>query len=48
MEIKKVHAKYTEEFKARIMDFGADLVGIANVDPLKELTLIPLICSNLS
>ncbi|MBT8374237.1 MAG: epoxyqueuosine reductase, partial [Deltaproteobacteria bacterium] len=41
MELKKVHAKYTEEFKARIRDFGADLVGIADVEPLKDLKMDP-------
>ena len=41
METKNVHSNYTKEFKDRIIGFGADLVGIANVDPLKELTLDP-------
>ena len=41
METKQVHSNYTEEFKDRIIGFGADLVGIADVDPLKELTLDP-------
>ena len=41
METKQVHSNYTEEFKDRIIGFGADLVGVADVDPLKELTLDP-------
>ena len=41
METKKVHLNYTEEFKDRIIGFGADLVGVADVDPLKELILDP-------
>ena len=32
---------YTEKLKKRIGDFGADLVGIADVEPLKELNLNP-------
>ncbi len=41
METKKIPSNYTEEFKDRIIGLGADLVGIADVDPLKELTLDP-------
>jgi len=41
MKEKNVHSNYTEEFKDRIIGFGADLVGIADVEPLKELTVNP-------
>jgi epoxyqueuosine reductase len=41
MESKNIHSNYTKEFKDRIIGFGADLVGIADVEPLKELTLDP-------
>ena len=41
MESKNVHSNYTEEFKDRIIGFGADLVGIADVGPLKELKVDP-------
>jgi len=41
MKEKKVHSNYTEEFKNRIIGFGADLVGVADVEPLKELTVNP-------
>jgi len=41
METKKIPSNYTEKFKDRIIGLGADLVGIADVDPLKELTLDP-------
>ena len=39
---KNVHSNYTKELKDRINGFGADLVGIADVEPLKELKLYPL------
>jgi len=32
---------YTEEIKSRIKDLGADLVGVADTQPLKQLTLDP-------
>jgi len=38
---KNVHSNYTEEFKDRVVGFGADLVGIADVEPLKKLTVNP-------
>jgi len=41
MESKQVHSNYTQEFKGRIIGFGADLVGIADVEPLKELKVDP-------
>jgi len=41
VESKTVHSNYTEAFKNKIIGFGADLVGIADVEPLKELTLDP-------
>jgi len=41
MESKNVDSNYTEEFKDRIIGFGADLAGIADVGPLKELTVDP-------
>ena len=41
MESKQVHSNYTQEFKGRIIGLGADLVGIADVEPLKELKVDP-------
>ena len=41
MKDKKVSLEYTKEVKKRIMDLGADLVGIADVEPLKGLKLDP-------
>ena len=41
MKQKNVHSNYTKEFKDRIIGFGADLVGIADVEPLKELKVDP-------
>jgi epoxyqueuosine reductase len=41
MESKSVHSNYTKGFKEKIIGFGADLVGIADVEPLKELTVDP-------
>jgi len=41
MNEKKVPLDYTEKVKERIIDLGADLVGIADVEPLKELKLDP-------
>ena len=38
---KKAALDHTQEFKERIIDLGADLVGIADVEPLKELRLHP-------
>ena len=32
---------YTEEVKSKIKDLGADLVGVADTQPLKQLTLDP-------
>ena len=41
MESKNVHTNYTEGFKDRIIGLGASLVGIADIDPLKELKTDP-------
>ena len=41
MKAKNLHSNYTDTLKKKIGDFGADLVGIADVDPLKELKLNP-------
>jgi len=38
---KAATLNYTEEFKDRIIGFGADLVGIADIEPLKELRIDP-------
>jgi epoxyqueuosine reductase len=32
---------YTKEIKGKVKDFGADLVGVADAEPLKELRLDP-------
>lgn len=32
---------YTEEIKSKIIELGADLVGVADVEPLKQLKLNP-------
>lgn len=34
-------SEYTEEIKARILDWGADLIGVADVEALKELKVNP-------
>ncbi|MDD5095111.1 MAG: 4Fe-4S double cluster binding domain-containing protein [Dehalococcoidia bacterium] len=34
-------SEYTEQIKNRIRDLGADLVGIANAEPLRELKVDP-------
>ena len=41
MKEKKAHLEYTEKVKDRIIDLGVDLVGIADVEPLKELKVDP-------
>jgi len=41
MERDNANGDYTESLKNRIMDSGADLVGIADAEPLKELKLYP-------
>jgi len=41
MREKTATLNYTEEFKDRIIGFGADLVGIADIEPLKELRIDP-------
>jgi epoxyqueuosine reductase len=41
MEEKNLRSNYTETFKDKIISFGADLVGIADVEPLKELNVDP-------
>ena len=41
MREKAATFNYTEEFKDRIIGFGADLVGIADIEPLKELRIDP-------
>ena len=33
--------EYTEEIKAKILDWGADLIGVADVEPLKKLKVNP-------
>jgi epoxyqueuosine reductase len=34
-------SEYTEEIKAKILDWGADLIGVADVEPLKQLKVHP-------
>lgn len=34
-------SEYTEEIKVKILDWGADLIGVADVEPLKELKVNP-------
>jgi len=41
MESKNVHSNYTEKTKDRIIGLGANLVGIADIEPLKELKVDP-------
>ena len=41
VKAKTVTSKYTEEFKDKIIGLGADLVGIADIEPLKELRVDP-------
>jgi epoxyqueuosine reductase QueG len=41
MESENVHSNYTEGFKDRIIGLGANLVGIADIEPLKELNTNP-------
>jgi len=41
MKNKKTSLDYTKEVKKKIFDLGADLVGIADVEPLKRLKLTP-------
>ena len=41
MKAKRVPLDYTQKFKERILDLGADLVGIADVEPLRKLRLDP-------
>jgi hypothetical protein len=41
MERDNANGDYTESLKNRIMDSGADLVGIADAEPLRELKLYP-------
>ena len=41
MELEKIQSNYTEEFKNRIIGLGADLIGIADVEPLKDLKMDP-------
>jgi epoxyqueuosine reductase len=41
MKEKKVPLEYTEKVKDRIIGLGADLVGIADVEPLNRLKLDP-------
>ncbi len=35
-------SEYTDTFKAKIIDWGADLIGVADVEPLKELKVNPI------
>jgi epoxyqueuosine reductase len=41
MERDNANSNYTESLKNKIMDSGADLVGIADAEPLRELRLYP-------
>jgi epoxyqueuosine reductase len=41
MNEKQVPLEYTEKIKERIIGLGADLVGVADVEPLKGLKLDP-------
>jgi len=41
LKAKNVHSNYTEKLKKKIRGFGADLVGIADAEPLKELKVNP-------
>ena len=41
MKGKSVHLDYTENIKDRIIGLGANIVGIADIEPLKELKLDP-------
>jgi epoxyqueuosine reductase QueG len=41
MEKNCVNDSYTENLKRKIVAFGADLVGVADAEPLKELKLDP-------
>jgi epoxyqueuosine reductase QueG len=41
MEKDCVNDSYTENLKRKIVGFGADLVGVADAEPLKELKLDP-------
>ncbi len=36
-----ISSEYTKQVKARILDWGADLVGVADAEPLKELKVNP-------
>ena len=42
MKERDMPSDYTEKVKKRIQAFGADLVGVADVEPLKGLRLDPL------
>lgn len=41
MEANSLNHDYTEEIKGKIIELGADLVGVADVEPLKQLKLTP-------
>ncbi len=41
MKIKTAESAYAETIKKRIQEWGADLVGIADIEPLRELPLTP-------
>ena len=41
MREKAATLNYTEMIKNKIIEFGADLVGIADIEPLKELRIDP-------
>jgi epoxyqueuosine reductase len=41
MKKGKIHDKATEEVKKRVLSLGADLVGVADVEPLNRLKLNP-------
>ena len=41
MEENSKNQGYTERIKGQIIELGADLVGVANVEPFKQLNLSP-------
>jgi len=41
MEDNRVNDDYTEKIKSKIVELGGDLVGVADVEPLKQLKLNP-------
>ena len=41
MKSNSANHRYTKRIKSRIVELGADLVGVADVEPLKQLKLTP-------